>query len=225
MAPDPVKCTLQTFGTFSTPTFGGVGEPYDDKSKLDGRAKGMTFVTNNQRRGQTGDNWNRGRYGRRTDFQRLFEKDLYVDPNTHARKARLKEKEKNLTSNGFKYSSPNAHSSGLGGYWGCIGPKYKHQADFDVLKKEDKPPEVTHELRQVLTNPAKKGYGHSNPGIIFGPAAAKGEEPRKGKEYVHSVDPYDLARQFEQAERKYNMEKLQSRPAFKTVSQIGRAHV
>ena len=32
MAPEPIKCTLQTFGTFSTPTFGGVGEPYNDKA-------------------------------------------------------------------------------------------------------------------------------------------------------------------------------------------------
>jgi hypothetical protein len=30
MAPDPLKCTLKTFGTFSTPTFGGVGEPFND---------------------------------------------------------------------------------------------------------------------------------------------------------------------------------------------------
>ena len=30
MAPEPVKCTLKTFGTFSTPTFGGVGEPFND---------------------------------------------------------------------------------------------------------------------------------------------------------------------------------------------------
>ena len=30
MAPSPIKCTLQTFGTFSTPTFAGVGEPFND---------------------------------------------------------------------------------------------------------------------------------------------------------------------------------------------------
>ena len=27
------RCTLNTFGTFSTPTFAGVGEPYDDTKK------------------------------------------------------------------------------------------------------------------------------------------------------------------------------------------------
>ena len=29
----PVKCTLSSFGTFSTPSFAGVGEPYDDRLK------------------------------------------------------------------------------------------------------------------------------------------------------------------------------------------------
>ena len=30
MAANPIKCTLKTFGTFSTPTFAGVGEPFAD---------------------------------------------------------------------------------------------------------------------------------------------------------------------------------------------------
>ena len=30
MAPPEIKCTLKNFGTFSTPTFGGVGEPFND---------------------------------------------------------------------------------------------------------------------------------------------------------------------------------------------------
>lgn len=31
MPDNATTCTLNTFGTFSTPTFAGVGEPYDNK--------------------------------------------------------------------------------------------------------------------------------------------------------------------------------------------------
>lgn len=216
MAPDPVKCTLNTFGTFSTPTFAGVGEPYNDKTGLDHRASGRQFVVNKQRAGQTGDNWNRGTYGRRIGYQRLYEGETYVDPHTHRRRAALEEKKKNLTPDGFRYPNPNKKSSGLGNYWGCIGPKFKHEADFEVLKKGENPEEIQHPLRQVLTNPAKKGYGGSTPGTIFGPGPRKGEQPKIGKEYEHAPDPYDMPRQAEKAERALAREKLAGRPPFKS---------
>lgn len=38
MAPEPLKCTLKTFGTFSTPTFAGVGEPFNDGRQSEHRA-------------------------------------------------------------------------------------------------------------------------------------------------------------------------------------------
>jgi len=211
------RCTLQTFGTFSTPTFGGVGEPYDDTKKMsDSRAKGNQFTTNKQRGGQTGDNWNRNS-GRRNDVKRLYEGEVYVDPHTYERKWKMEQKKKNLTPDGFKYSSPNSKSSGLGGTWGMIGPKLAHEPEFEVVKKGEVPGEVKHELRQVVTSPAKKGYGANTPGTMFGPGPRKGEKPTIGKEYEHSPDPYDLARQFEREERKFNQEKLAGRQPYRTM--------
>ena len=132
------------------------------------------------------------------------------------------QREKNLTTNGFRYSSPNKLSSGLGNYWGCIGAKLKHEPEYNVLTKTDKPGPVSHEARQVLTQPPRKGYGSTTPGVIFGPGPAKGETSLMGryggKEYSHATDPYDLARQKESTERKENHEQLMGRPPFKTMS-------
>jgi len=223
MADRAMKCTMQTFGTFSTPTFGGVGEPFVDTLSADTRTKGRQFSTNKQRKGQTGDNWNRGP-GRRLDGDRkvLYEGEKYVDPHTYERKWQLDESKRNMTTNGFQYSNPNKKSSGLGGYSGCIGPKFPHMQDYEVLSKEAKPVEVAHELKQVMTNPAKKGYGSSTPGVIFGPGPGVGEQPTRsrygGPEYAHSVDPYDMARQYEKAERQANEVAIQGRPPFRTVS-------
>jgi len=221
MAPDPVKCTLKTFGTFSTPTFGGVGEPFTDGRQRESRTTGRQFSTNNQREGQVGDNWNRGPYGKRVDVKRLYEGEKYQDPHKFTTKFEMDERQRNLTTNGFRYSSPNAKNSGLGGYYGCIGPKLKHVPDFEVLKHGDKPGPCAHELRQVITNPPKRGYGATTPGVIFGPGAKTGESPMGrygGREYPHAVDPYDLARQKEQADRKAGADALLGRPPFKTMS-------
>uniref|UniRef100_A0A7S3BTE4 Cilia-and flagella-associated protein 96 n=1 Tax=Haptolina ericina TaxID=156174 RepID=A0A7S3BTE4_9EUKA len=216
-----MQCTMQSFGTFSTPSFAGVGEPFIDTLSGDSRTKGRQFSTNKQRKGQTGDNWNRGP-GRRQLFQVLFEGEKYLDPHTFERKWQLEESKRNLTSDGFRFSRPNQKSAGLGNYWGCIGPKFKHMQDFEVLGKEDKPVEVKHELRQVITNPPKKGYGASTPGVIFGPGARMGEAPKQarwgGPEYEHSTDPYDAARQYEKRERMLNEEASLGRPPFRTVS-------
>jgi len=217
MAPEPIKCTLKNFGTFSTPTFGGVGEPFNDGRQRESRTTGRQFSTNRPRMGQIGDNWNRGPYGKRVEFKRLFEGEKYRDPHKFTTELEMKEREKNLTTNGFRYSSPNQKSSGLGHYWGCIGPKNKHVPEYEVLKKDDKPGPVAHELAQVKNNPPKKGYGACTPGIIFGPGPGKDETPigrYGGREYAHAVDPYDLARQKEQADRKAGTDKLLGRPPF-----------
>lgn len=154
-------------------------------------------------------------------MKRLYEGEKYVEQHKVLSSFASAERQKNLTTNGFKYSSPNQKDSGLGGYWGCIGAKHKHMPDFEVLKKGDKPGEVVHELKQVLTNPPKKGYGATTPGGIFGPGPLKGESGMGrygGREYPHAVDPYDAARQKEQQQRQKDIEALQGRPAFKSMS-------
>ena len=187
----------------------------------DDRTTGSQFITNKQKFGQTGDNWNRGRYGRRIGVQRLYEGEKYVDPHKNDTKWELEERAKNLTTNGFRYSSPNKWSSGLGNYYGCIGPKLQHMPEYNVLTKEDKPGPVVHELRQVLTNPPRRGYGATTPGCIFGPGPKSGESGMGkygGREYLHIKDEYDLARQKESSERKASAESLLGRAPFKTVS-------
>ena len=284
MAPEPVKCTLKTFGTFSTPTFGGVGEPFNDgrQSKhsmqcgegatfdrmaalLPGyprtrvcaqtrvcrpcavrrrmcaaaplltavclvyvcllaeedRTTGRQFTTNKQRSGQVGDNWNRGPHGKRIPIQRLYEGEKFVDPHKTDQLLNKAAREKNLTTNGFKFSSPNKRSSGLGGYWGCIGPKHAHEPDYEVVKHGEKPGPVIHEMKQVQTGPGKKGYGSTTPGCIFGPGPLRGEIGMGrygGREYAHSTDPYDAARKKEQEDRVKDIEALQGRPPFKSMS-------
>lgn len=43
---EPIKCTLKKFGTFSTPTFGGVGEPFKD-GRQRARAEKRLFPRSN----------------------------------------------------------------------------------------------------------------------------------------------------------------------------------
>jgi len=108
-----------------------------------------------------------------------------------------------------------------------------HVPDYDVLKHGDKPGPVAHELPQVRNNPPKKGYGACTPGIIFGPGPARDENPigrYGGKEYPHAIDPYDLARQKEQADRKASSEALLGRPPFLSMRHAvdffdGKAHL
>jgi len=210
------QSSMNSFGTFSTPTFYGVGEPYVDAFSSDPRTKGKQFTTNRSRGGQTGDNWNRTG-GRWTDFKRLYDGETQVDPFIAERRFKAEEKKRNLTADGFRYSNPNGKSSGLGGYWGCIGPKHAHEPDYEVLQAGAKPTAVTHENRQVLTAPSRKGWGNT-PGIIFGPGPRKGEPPKNGGEYRHLDDPYSLASDAERAQRKHTAEMRAGRPPFRSMS-------
>ena len=155
------RCSMHTHGTFSTPSYGGVGEPYRKDKEHDPRAQGLQFTTNKQRAGQTGANWNNNN-GRRNDHKILFEVcahlrtlptpfhvadrsprarswqgEPYVDPNTYERKAKMEAKKKNLTPEGFRFSGGSKKNSGLGpaGQYGSIGPKLLHEPHFEVHKK------------------------------------------------------------------------------------------
>jgi len=146
---------------------------------------------------------------------------VYVDPHAQERERKKEAKKKNLTAEGFKYSSPGHKSSGIGssGNYGLLGSSsmFSHEPEYEVDKKGDKPVPRAPEPRQVVTSPSKKGYGASTPGTTFGPGPRKGEQPKMGKEYEHSPDPYDLARQFEREERKFNAKKGEGRPPYKTM--------
>ena len=134
---------------------------------------------------------------------RCAQGEAYADPHTAERKWKLEQRKKNLTNDGFRYSNPNAKSSGLGGYWGCMEPsgssRRQHQAEFNVLTKDMKPAPVAHEKAQVLTNPPKEGH-HLTPGITFGAPGGH----KKGSEFEHLADPISAQREAETAERKHH---------------------
>jgi len=215
------KLKMKNCGMFSTPSYFGVGEPYDDRVKTARvGADGVQMVTNKQRGGITGDNWNNNN-GRRKHFKRLYEGEVYVDPSTYDRKWKVEQAKLNLTQDGFRYPRAPQQSSGLGGNWGRIGPKFSYMAETEgkrdgaairanIAEKGNYP--------GFKLNPPKKGYGSSTPGLLFGPGPPKGETAGKiGKEYSHSPDPYDAPRDVVKAERRHQMEAIAGRAPYRTM--------
>jgi len=205
---------------FSTPSYWGVGEPYDDSlSGGNPRARGLQMVTNKQRSGITGDNWNNNK-GRRTHIQRLYEGEVFEDPGTNLRKWQVEQRKLNLTQEGFRYPSVPQRSSGLGGNWGRIGPKLKHEPETEGKRDGGEVRSAAAAkmgVKPFKLNPPKKGYGASTPGLLFGPGPKKGEMPKIGGEYEHSADEYDLPRMAVQAERRHQMEMIKDRAPYKTM--------
>jgi len=105
-----------------------------------------------------------------------------------SRKFSVEQKKKNLTDHGFKYSSPNKKSSGLGNYYGAIGPKHRHEGEHEGAGKGEKPPLVVPEPRQMMTMPPKKGR-FNTPGISFGAPQPRGMPHVLGKEFEYKCAP------------------------------------
>ena len=99
----------------------------------------------------------------------------------------MEEKKKNLTPEGFRFPSFPQKSSGLGSYYGTIGPKLKNEPEYEVQQKGARP----------------------------GPK--KGEKAQIGKEYKNEPDPYDRPREFEKAERLHLQKMLDGRAPYRTM--------
>ena len=69
-------------------------------------------MTNKQRGGQTGDNWNRGAMGKRVGVERLYEGEKYIDP--HKGDATLAKKE--VSDEGVRTPAPRPHPSPHAGW-------------------------------------------------------------------------------------------------------------
>lgn len=200
MQVEDVKNTLHTHGTFSMPSI--LGPEADEKSK-DLRLRGKPNflagpVPKNPYKGFQRLYEVRARGGKRVppcatppDFPssrppaparaqgEQWTSD-YERSRTHANQAA----KKNMTDHGFKYSSPNKKSSGLGNYYGALGPKHKHEGEAEGAGKGEKPPPAELEPRQVLTGPPKKGR-FNTPGITFGAPQPKGVAHVLGKEFEY----------------------------------------
>ena len=74
---------------------------------------------------------------RSTRAARSWQGEPYVDPHTYERKAKMEAKKKNLTPEGFRYSSGSKKNSGSGppGQYGAIGARLLHEPHFEVHKK------------------------------------------------------------------------------------------
>ena len=182
-------------------------------------ATGLQMVTNKQRSGITGDNWNRNN-GRRKDFIRLFEGEEQVDPGTYERRWKVEQAKKNLTPDGFRYARAPQQSSGLGGNWGRIGPRLEYMPETEGKRDGAAIRAAAAEKmaqRQMVCNPPKKGYGSSTPGLLFGPGPRKGEMAKIGKEFEHSADPFDGPRDAVKAERQHQMQMLEGRAPYRTM--------
>lgn len=143
---------------FSIPSFTTVGDQYQKKKVIDQRSHGKSFVAVS------------GRVGNMPDalfekqFKSIHEGDRFVELNVAERRYKNEKLKKNLTTNGFRFSSPSQKASGLGSHYGTLqGTPFRHETDFVVPRKGEAPPKPHHEPRAIFTSPPKKGtFGFSN---------------------------------------------------------------
>jgi len=160
------------------------GEERNDPKKWP-RHQGRQFTTNPMKKGKPVKN-----------FQSLYEKEKYYDAGYHQRNYQ-KQLKKKILNGSFKPSSPSKKNSGVGGYYGTLGKKYDHKAEYNVVKRGDKPKKREPEPRNMTTKPSKKGgYGFVGLGIS--------EDYKRGK----FVDDYEAAAKKAKAEREIFKKKM-----------------
>jgi hypothetical protein len=89
---------------------------------------------------------------------RSWQGEPYQDPQYYERKAKMEAKKKNLTPEGFRFSSGTKKNSGSGpaGQYGAIGPRLLHEPHFEVHKKgEITPKKEGAELKQARAPPRR----------------------------------------------------------------------
>lgn len=144
---------------FSIPSYLGLGDrpqkPYDP------RAHGGTFLVGRPKTGHNPDALID------KEFRYLWNGERGGDVETMRRRELMESAKKNLTSNGFVYSSPPQKGEGVGSYYGCIdstpyphAPAHPEKHEQRVARRELGP-------RGIYTSPAKKGtgYGYAHLGL------------------------------------------------------------
>jgi hypothetical protein len=189
----PSKNDQARLGIFQELSYVTIDDKYDKRGALDSRYRGKQFITAPVKGGKTNDSTF-------SPFSPLMVGERYTTSEAHERKYRGEMKKRNITTAPFKPSSPPKRNTGLGNYYGTIGKKYEHETDWlhdtSPRKKSEKV-----EQRNIVTAPAKKGtYGV--PGTQLGVYASKVGSKGVVGEYVYKGEPYDLARQAEQEQKK-----------------------
>jgi len=185
---------------FSPPAFITIGDEYDKKDRLPERYKGKNLKTAPPKKGNLNDALFQ------KQFLSLSQGDKFVDPGLYERRSRLESEKKKLTPQGFKFANPPHRPGGSGTYFGTFSEKAppKHEPEFAVTKKGEKPDDAKAHLKNFVTNPPKKG--------TFG---VPGTTLSHGDEFKYVSDPYDGAKRREVLASKESSKKIVG-PAFKS---------
>lgn len=185
---------------FSPPVFITIGDEYDKRDRLPERYKGKNLKTNPPKKGSLNDALFQ------KQFLSLSQGDKYIDPGLYEKRSRLEAEKKKVTPQGFKYTNPPHKPGGSGTYFGTFQERDppKHEPEFAVVKKGEKPEDAKGHLKNFVTNPTKRGtYGV--PGTTIG----------HGDEYRYVSDPFDGAKRREALASKESSKKIVG-PAFKS---------
>jgi len=192
--------------TFGQPVFITIGDEFDKKNNgVPDRFKGRSFVTNPGKKGSGADTL----FGKK--FLSMAEGDKYVDPGYFDKRYRLENEKKKLSPQGFRYTNGPKTMNGSGSYFGCFAEKqpWKHEVEFAVTKRGEMPDKAKPALRNIVTNPPKKGtYGY--PGITLG----------KDSGYKYVSDPYEGEKREAALSAKQNSKKIVGAP-FKAACKRG----
>lgn len=192
----------KTLGLFSEPSYICIGDEYDPPPEQGGRHKGLNIMTQNVKKGAVPCG---GKYGTNFDltFRRISDGDTYLMPGSLERKWRKEAWMKCRTSEGFRFTSPAKHRTGLGDTTGNFNaqhekrhgwPEFIPRGGMEKKTKNDIAPPAK---PNVMTNPVKKGsYGYTTKNFIG-----------RGSEFAYMIDPYDRPREMEIEERKKFKEK------------------
>jgi hypothetical protein len=191
--------------TLSPPVFISIGDEYDKKDSIPERYKGKNMKVSGPKRGNQNDALFQ------KSFLSLSQGDKYIDPGLYDKRHRLESDKKKITPQGFKYTNPPHNSGGSGTYFGTFNEKNppKHEVEFAVGTKSDKPDAAKAHLKNFVTNPSKRGtFGYPN--LTLG----------KGDEFKYVSDPYEGEKRREAVASKESSKKIVG-PPFKSSCKRG----
>lgn len=192
--------------TFSPPVFISVGDEYDKKQNgVPERYKGRSFKTAPPKPGNGPDTLLSGK------FLSLSDGDKYVDPGYFDKRYRLENEKLKITPQGFRYTSGPKTTNGSGTYFGTFSETKppEHLVEYAVTKRGEMPDKAKPQMRNIVTNPPKKGT-FGTPGVTLG----------KGEEYKYISDPYEGEKRKEALQAKENSKRVVG-PAFKAACRRG----
>jgi len=186
----PKANAQSALGLFSEPSYISIGDEYDPPAARGGRHRGQNIMTQTVKKGSVPQYTNFDR-----TYRRISEGDTYVMPGALERQWRKQSWLKCNTADGFRYTHPAKHRTGLGDTTGNFAkwPSFMPRGGMEKKTKDDIPPPAK---PNIVTNPVKKGsYG------------VHGTYMGKGTEFKYMIDPYDRPREMEMEERKKFKEK------------------